>query len=63
MRGFLAENISKPEINNGNCRRKSRRHACPEIEAAGERSAVVDSLQVGSHFSHNMRMRGDVWTH
>jgi hypothetical protein len=63
MRGFLAENISKPEINNPNCRRKSRRHPCPEIEVAGERFAVVDSLQVGSHFPYNMRLRSDVWTH
>jgi hypothetical protein len=50
MRGFLAENISKPEMNNGNCRRKSSRRPCPEIEAAGQRFALADSLQVGSHF-------------
>jgi hypothetical protein len=33
------------------------------IQAADEGFAVVDSLQVGSHFSHNMRLRNDVWTH
>ena len=63
MRGFLAENISKPEMNNASCRRKSSFHPCPEIEAAGERFAVADSLQVGSHFPHNMRLRSNVWTH